>query len=167
MKTIRRRVDWPVNSHCTDLAGFLFSWKKCFEMLQKQSILPPCRQILGGGMIPDITIKKAQKLLDEGFSIHCIAKLCSISHMTVKRIKSGERYVGQNHRVKESMALDDYKRCPECGGMVIMPCRACGMKVAKPTPKRICPIVLGLDLLPEHQERYEEVRSGIFQKSLE
>ena len=55
------------------------------------------------------------------------------------------------------------KRCPKCGAMVYMPCRACELrkqiatgKVTKCFDHRFDE-EMQIDLLPEHEQRYKEI----------
>ena len=73
---------------------------------------------------------------------------------------------------KEDRNLE-WKRCPECGGMVQMPCRKCAME-KMPPPKREKPlsqnstsVTFALDLSPECYQRYLKIREQKMRDELE
>ncbi len=122
-------------------------------------------------MIAPSVARAVRRLLEEGkLSQRRIAKVMQVSRGTVGAIAAGKRpdydALRRDHRDEWSEHLGPLERCPSCGGMVYMPCRACRTRsAASSTPKP--PIVrllkhldvpLGLDLTEEHQTRYEEVR---------
>ena len=53
-------------------------------------------------------------------------------------------------------------RCPKCGALVVERCLACEL-LNLPKPARVSddqPLVLGLELRPEHYKRYLQVKSS-------
>jgi hypothetical protein len=150
-------------------------------------------------MIESHLVEQVEQLLAKGKLSHRkIARITGVSRGTIGAIASGRRCI----RPRPAWPWDDEslvhdvppQRCPDCGGMVYMPCRACrtrkemeklaadwvligphpnplpkveGTIISNPLPKgegtrrgnvREPYILLGLNLKPVHQERYEEVR---------
>jgi hypothetical protein len=124
-------------------------------------------------MIDQNVIEQIERLLVENKISHRkIAKLTGISRGTIGAIALGRRQV----RPKPIVAADEEmfdagtpsKRCPRCGAIVRMPCRACHVKKimdTSPTLKKMIYanraerfVPVGLELKPVHRMRYEEVR---------
>jgi transcriptional regulator with XRE-family HTH domain len=122
-------------------------------------------------MIEENTVAEIRRLLAEGsLSQRKIAGLTHVSRGTVSAIASGRRpqYDGPTG--------DDWAeptgppvRCPDCGGMVYLPCQLCRVRklIAKRrrTPqdrtgqRKDAFEPIDLDLRPDHRARYEEVRA--------
>jgi hypothetical protein len=144
-------------------------------------------------MIERQLLEQVEQMLTEGkLSYRKIARFTGVSRGTIGAIASGRRRIQPKRTCfwEEEPLVPDVppERCPDCGGMVYMPCRACRTRkeMAKtqdiralvgphPNPLRaptegwsgegtIRAIVrqpftlLGLNLKPVHQQRYEEVR---------
>ncbi len=113
-------------------------------------------------MISDQTVIDVQRLLGEGsLSQRAIARETRISRESVRRIKLGLRTVAQPQGA--------VRRCPGCGGMVVLPCLRCAIRV-RVGPDVFLASDLGVDLdnaenpgeyIPEGcRRRYEEVRAN-------
>ena len=100
-------------------------------------------------MLSNKTISKIQKLLAQGtLSKREIARRTDVNEMTVYDIIKG----------KLPKKVLNVRRCSRCGCTVVWPCLACSfdaVSVAKELPDHL---VVGLDLMPEHHERYLQVR---------
>jgi hypothetical protein len=124
-------------------------------------------------MIAEHLVEQVERLLTKDKLSHRrIASITGVSRGTIAAIASGKRRI----QPKTSRFWDEEplvpdvppQRCPECGGMVYMPCRLCRArkKLAKLPALRTLTevrdrqpfVLLGLNLKPAHQERYEEVR---------
>ena len=116
-------------------------------------------------MIGPTVIEEIQRLLAEGgLSQRKIAKVMMVSRGTVTAVASGKRrpYYPRPEDSDEQF-MGPVRRCPGCGGMATMPCRACRIRELKAqsskrdqSDTRNEP--LRLDLAEEHQTRYEEIR---------
>jgi len=116
-------------------------------------------------MIGPAAIEEIQRLLAEGdLSQRKIAKVMKVSRGTVAAVASGKRrpYYPRPEDSDEQF-MGPVRRCPGCGGMATMPCRACRIRELKAqsskrgqSDARNEP--LRLDLAEEHQTRYEEIR---------
>jgi len=123
-------------------------------------------------MLTPSIVKEIRRLLADGkLSQRKIARRMRVSRGTVVAIASGKRpdyqpvpQAGEDtHRDPPDGPL---KRCPECGGMVYMPCRLCATRSAM--ANRTGPPILrlfarlgeplGLDLRGGDLARYEELR---------
>jgi hypothetical protein len=123
-------------------------------------------------LIKPSVIAEAKRLLAEGqLSQRKIAALLGISRGTVGAIASGRRPDYQNRSTSDDEEPDidpnaPKVRCGGCGGMVIMPCRACRDRAAlakakrRPGAERTEPDGLNLQLRPEERTRYEQVREA-------
>lgn len=123
-------------------------------------------------MIAPNVVKEVRRLLAEGkLSQREIARINRISRGTVGAIASGKRPDHENQRPagdEEGLPGPDGppRRCPDCGVMVYLPCRACQIRRQKassskpPLPRRLTPLdePLGLDLTGQYRERYEQIR---------
>jgi hypothetical protein len=133
-------------------------------------------------MIAPHLVEQVRQLLVEGKTSHRkIARITGVSRGTIGAIASGRRCI----RPRPTWPWEDEplvpdtppERCPDCGGMVYMPCRACrARKAISKLPGRgttiqadvrqqgrtgmfaLLSVPLGLNLKPVHRERYEEVR---------
>jgi len=112
------------------------------------------------------------RLLGTGkHSLREIARRTGVSRGTVSNIASGKQTIksrkGEINLSDDGLlpsSEDPPRRCPDCGAMVFMPCRSCEVKALaakkekRPFDRHGPELVLGLNLKPAHQERYEEVR---------
>jgi transcriptional regulator with XRE-family HTH domain len=124
-------------------------------------------------MIEPQLVEQVERLLAEGkLSYRKIARFTGVSRGTIGAIASGRRRI-QPRRMffweEEPMVPDvPPQRCPQCGGMVYMPCRLCRTRKEMAKLPDIRALIranayqpfmpLGLNLKPVHQQRYEEVR---------
>ncbi len=124
-------------------------------------------------MITARVVDEVRRLLARGeLSQRKIARLLGISRGTVGEIASGRRpdYEAlRRDRAEEEPAppAGPPRRCPDCGGMVAMPCLACSTVAADNVPGFLTLYdrlrydePLGLNLRPEDRKRYEEVRAA-------
>jgi hypothetical protein len=113
-----------------------------------------------------------QLLIDGKLSYRKIARLTGVSRGTVGVIAS-RRWQKWPYPIRfweEDAPVSDTppERCPECGGMVYMPCRLCrarkelakspDLRALTRTNARQPFTPIGLNLKPAHRERYEQVR---------
>lgn len=124
-------------------------------------------------MIAPNVVKEVRRLLAEGkLSQRAIAKATRVSRGTVGAIASGSR--PDYDRLQRPRADEDslrpegpLRRCPGCGGMVYLPCRACRVQETRDRrPGRflsrwaaLLEEPLGFDFRDEHRVRYEEVHA--------
>ena len=119
-------------------------------------------------MIAPPIIDCIQKLLAEGkLSQRKIAKKVGVSRGTVASVAGGrrpdyEQLRRRRRQEQEPLPLGPLARCPECGGMVYMPCRLCQMRSQLADSPQRSPDPrpaesLGLDLRGEVRARYEAV----------
>lgn len=67
--------------------------------------------------LPFWIVKRIRRMGEAGFDASAIARATGVEQKRVRAIvRRGPRY--------------RFSRCPECGGMVVPPCRACGMRIA-------------------------------------
>ena len=125
-------------------------------------------------MIAPRVVDEVRRLLAGGnLSQRRIAKVLGISRGTVGGIALGRRpdydALRRARAEEESMPVaGPPRRCPGCGGMVAMPCRACSTRAAAGSVPRLLTLCdrlsndepLGLTLRPEHRKRYEQVRAA-------
>ena len=121
-------------------------------------------------MLAPALVAEVQRLLADGkHSQRAVARLTRISRGTVGAIASGRRrdYEVLADADGEEEPVGPPQRCPECGGLVYMPCRLCrvrGMRANHPQPRQELRIAEAgerprLELRAEHAIRYEEVRA--------
>lgn len=120
-------------------------------------------------LAPSIVAKIRCLLAEDKLSQRKIAKLTGISRGTVGAIARGRRPDYQQ-RPKTNDESDrpsgPPQRCGTCGGMVHMPCRLCGLRkqLASAAKSRRrdaqSEVSSGLELWPQHQKQYEEVRTA-------
>jgi hypothetical protein len=117
-------------------------------------------------MIAAKVVTEICRLLDlKTHSQRHIAKLLGVSRGTVGAIASGKRPVTP---LPEPCDEDTDERsgpparCPDCGGLVYMPCLLCRLREqrARRIVRNVFEGLLTLALRPEHRERYEEVRAS-------
>jgi hypothetical protein len=124
-------------------------------------------------MIEPQLVEQVERMLAEGkLSYRKIARFTGVSRGTIGAIASGRRRI-QPRRIcfwEEEPVVPDVppQRCPQCGGMVYMPCRLCRMRKEMAKLPGIRALIranafqpftpIGLNLKPVHQQRYEEVR---------
>jgi hypothetical protein len=99
-----------------------------------------------------------------------IAATVGVSRASVTGIATGRRPDYERQRrdqalrreADEALARGPFTRCPDCGGLVRTPCRACHVRASGaigPTGPTRDPVGgCGLELRPDDRERYEEVR---------
>ena len=116
-------------------------------------------------MLAPVVIRRIKQLLAERtHSYRQIAELLKVSCGTISAIASGERWSDEALEIRGQVEPEGPpRRCPECGGLVRMPCVLCSARKPSARTGRLPPDVplerpLGLDLKPEHQRRYAEVR---------
>ena len=116
-------------------------------------------------MIGPAVIEEIERLLAEGdLSQRQIAKVMKVSRGTVGAVAVGKRrpYYPRPEDPDEQ-STGPVRRCPGCGGMATMPCRACRILEIKAQSSKRCHALapeepLALDLAEKHQIRYEEIR---------
>ncbi|MHC4399969.1 MAG: winged helix-turn-helix transcriptional regulator [Planctomycetota bacterium] len=90
-------------------------------------------------MIPNALVDEVKRLLSEGrLSQRKIARRVGVSRGTVNAIARGKR-PDYEARAKEDDFLapaGPLARCSTCGGMVYMPCLACGVRAMKDSRQR-------------------------------
>ena len=119
-------------------------------------------------MIAPCVVHEIRRLLDEGkLSQRKIARTLRVSRGTVGAIASGKRldyealWAARNNGVNANAGPP--ARCPDCGGMVYLPCRLCRTRARlaasprrRPRAGRNAPPLV-LQLKDEHRRRYEMV----------
>lgn len=113
-------------------------------------------------MLTSFLAAEVRRLLAEGkLSQRKIARQLAISRGSVQRIAQG--------KWREPLPEPDEEpqgpkgRCPQCRAMVHLPCRACRVRrrqLVRPFLAIEPCEPLGLDLRPEHQRRYEQIRAA-------
>ena len=97
-----------------------------------------------------------------------IARMVGVSRGSVQAIATGRRPDYETHRLAEKrlqeaaevLGTSPPERCPDCGGMACMPCRACHLKATHnvastpPEPGNLST----LELRPADRKRYYEIR---------
>jgi len=116
-------------------------------------------------MIAAETVAEVRRLLRETpLSHRKIARLTGVSRGLVDAVASGKR---PDREIappsEEEEPTGPPARCPDCGGMVYLPCRACQVRLHHETKTRNHRVTfamqpLGLELRPEHRTRYEQVQ---------
>ncbi len=124
-------------------------------------------------MIAAHLVEQIEQLLAEGkLSQRKIARLTGVSRGTIGAIALGKRQQRPRRiclwEEEPEVPASPPQRCPDCGGMVYMPCRLCRTQKAIATMPALRASMLarlhqqigplGLGLKPVHHERYEEVR---------
>jgi hypothetical protein len=119
-------------------------------------------------MIAPSVVQEVKRLLAEGrYSQRKIARITGVSRGTVGAIASGKRPDYPPRASDAEGELEEPtgppRRCPECGGLVYMPCRLCHARqvVAEGRIARLptrSPQPLQLDLSEDHRARYEQMR---------
>lgn len=115
-------------------------------------------------MLKPALVAEVRRLLAEGkLSQRAIARRLGVSRGSVHAIARGKRPDRQPAEPLEEIRWEGPPaRCPGCGGMVFLPCRACTTRqAAARRPRARWPDgdePLGLQLTEEHRRRYEEVR---------
>ena len=108
-------------------------------------------------MIGPTVIEEIQRLLAEGdLSQRKIAKVMKVSRGTVAAVASGKRrpyYPRPDDR--DEQLSGPVRRCPGCGGMATMPCRACRVRELRAESLKRCHVLdpeepLRLDLADKH-----------------
>jgi hypothetical protein len=122
------------------------------------------------GMIPPTMVAWIEQLLRQGMSQREVHRRTGVSRGTIGRIARGQRPDHQALRQRKqteelSLFVGPLQRCPGCGGLVEMPCRACHTRslLARarrrmrptPAPHRCKP--LNLELRQPERSRYEVI----------
>ena len=123
-------------------------------------------------MLTESKLRWIRRLLAEGLSYRAIREMTGVSRGAIGRIARGERpdyeALGRAKQEKKEGLKRTPRpiRCPGCGYRVYPPCRICRVRKALADGKlrEVFREVgleepLGLELRPEHQKRYEEVRA--------
>ena len=86
-------------------------------------------------MIPEIKFQEVRRLLSQGKHSHRqIARLVDVCRVTVDKIAAGKR---PDYAERRRLKTRDRKRpqdtgplvrCPDCGGLVQLPCRLCRIR---------------------------------------
>jgi len=107
-------------------------------------------------------------LADPTLSRREIARMTGISRTTIIAIATGRRQCIAREEIDVNAETEESPppaRCPTCGGMVILPCRLCHVRlVRKEFAQPQLPELeveddpLRLDLRPAERQRYEEIR---------
>ena len=114
---------------------------------------------------PALAEKVRSLLVDDKMSQRQVARLTGVSRATVKAIASGEWFERYRARHGCDNTTPTLARCPECGAMVEMPCRACEVRRLKKAG-RIRPLAATEDGPPRVElrgpeyARYLEVRAA-------
>lgn len=77
-----------------------------------------------------ITVEKLRVIEAEiasGASLYSIAKKYQVGNDTLARIRDG------SHHLQDAQT-EVYARCPDCGGLVLLPCRACIVRASCSKP---------------------------------
>ena len=116
-------------------------------------------------MLSPSIIRDIQRLLEDGnLSCRKIAKKLGVSRSTVSVVACGTRRTDDYLNLPP--ARDEAgkpRKCPTCHAIVQMPCKLCQTRELmagnhlEPLPP-ILETPIGLDLKPEHEARYAEVR---------
>ncbi len=118
-------------------------------------------------MIGPAVIEEIQRLLAEGnLSRRKIAKVMRVSRGTVAAVASGRRLprdLPPPPKRQFKLPRGPVRRCPECGGMVMLPCLACRIrKLNSRLPDRYPAATrdepLRMELADKARARYEEIR---------
>jgi len=130
-------------------------------------------------MIAPPIVQEIKRLLAGGkLSQRKIARLAGVSRGTVGAIAAGKRPdrapLRRNGEGELLGPAGPLERCPGCGAMVFMPCRACRARVTaagSPKPPAALPAVqidetLELQLKPQHRARYEPLHARKIQEEL-
>ncbi len=117
-------------------------------------------------------IKTIEGLLAQGTPQRQIHAFTGFSRTVISGIAHGRRpdYEAiRRAKAEQSGATPEFPaaRCPRCGHQVYQPCRICAARQRQliealcPGPSPITELLepLGLDLLPEHQKRYLQIRA--------
>ena len=124
-------------------------------------------------MIPAWKIEAIETLLREGrLSRRQIAQRLKVWRGAIRAVAEGSRpdypTLPGTREAASPQPAGPPQRCGECGAMVHLPCRACGLRAAMPrrTPRRAATLGLGFEeglqlaLKEPQQSRYEEVRAN-------
>ena len=117
---------------------------------------------------PQIVAEVRRLLAERKHSHREIAHRTGTCRGTVGAIASGRRpdYEPPDEDEGEEPAGPP-RRCPNCGGLVCVPCRLCRVRKTIAAGRRLAPrrksVEIGqpleLDLRPEHRTRFEDVRT--------
>jgi hypothetical protein len=119
-------------------------------------------------LIAQTVVDEIRKLLSRpGLSQRKIARWMGVSRGTVGRIASGKRpdYRPDIEDEEHPVPAGPPRRCPQCGGLVYMPCRLCRTRAlaARSTKRAYRGLAepegqMSVELEGEYRARYEEVR---------
>ena len=125
-------------------------------------------------MLKAAVVMRVRELLAEGRNHSEVGRMVRLSRNTVTKIAAG-RYPDYTaiRRAKQQAQGSGRQRpmgkCPGCGYRVHLPCRICRARAMAALstlfaqcglPFDLLDEPLGLELQPEHQARYEEIRKG-------
>ena len=79
-------------------------------------------------MLPDWKIGQIETLLQKGVSQREIARRCDVSRGTVRTISQGTRRRHAPSHEGFVPPAGSPQRCPDCGGLVHMPCLYCKLR---------------------------------------
>ena len=91
-------------------------------------------------LAPSIVKEIRRLLVNSDFSQRKISRMTGVSRGTISAIASGKRPDYEpRHQPEEEPFIGPPSRCPSCGSMVYMPCRACALrqKMAAKNKRRV------------------------------
>jgi hypothetical protein len=113
------------------------------------------------------TVGRVESLLAEGLAQRAVARHTGVSRRSVCAIASGEwrRLYAERQARKPTKkerqtppCQQGPQRCPSCGGLVHMPCRACQIRKMRAAPITTQAEPILLDLRGRDRMRYEQLR---------
>jgi hypothetical protein len=108
------------------------------------------------------TVEEIKRLGRARRPIRQISRLTGVSRGTVAAILEGRwRARSRKRKPPEEPPSGPFRRCPGCGGMVLMPCQACRALDAKRHPPADSdeePAPLSIDLTGRELCRYRHIR---------
>lgn len=119
-------------------------------------------------MLSETKVEEIRRLVAAGaLSLRAIARKTGVSRGTVTAIAQGKRR-DRPPRLRPDDPTDEPQgpiaRCPECGALAHLPCRACRVRawirVRRQAKRLLGPEEpLQLELRGEHRRRYEEIHT--------
>jgi len=114
-------------------------------------------------LLPPALIRDIQLMLDARFTRRDIASRLDVSRGVVDQVARGDRKPSLLASTDEDRPVLSVRRCPDCGNVVEMPCRACQVRELVAGGHLFQTLHLNepyakLDLQPEEHERYLQVR---------
>lgn len=81
-------------------------------------------------MLAHHQVAEVRELERRGFSQRAISRATGLARETVRRILGGRRpeYAPRRGRPEDAPFSGPPRRCPRCGGLVLMPCLACHVR---------------------------------------